>query len=82
MYGFTCNKDEQKRCEKTCLMISNTYLQVNIVSEILVKNQKLLTLIINGTEKIYPTLYIPYVGHVRCVVDNKESYLKFGEGDS
>ena len=40
----------------------------NIVFEILVKNQKLLTLIIHGTEvplytnKIYPAVYIPLYG--------------------
>ena len=50
-----------------------------IVSEILLKNQKLITLIIHGTKeslciRIYILLNIsPYVGHIRLVMD--KNYL-------
>ena len=49
----------------------------NIVSDILVKNRKLLTLIIHGTDaplytnKIYPTPYIPHTCQIRHMVGNK-----------
>ena len=74
MHGFLCNimsRSAVKRHLSNCIK----YILVDyIVSEILVKSLKLLTLIIHGVEvllyttKMYPT---PHTGPIRSVLDNK-----------
>ena len=45
---LSCNKNEQKYHKKTFLMVYNTYLYVTLIFEILLKNRKILTLVIHG----------------------------------
>ena len=78
---FYAKKRLQKPYEKTFLMILCIFVDC-LVSKILVKNQKLLTLNIHGRKaplytkiSIYIPLRIsPYTGQKRYAVDNKVNF--------